>query len=194
MLIAIRNERSTGLIRSFLRNLFPRRTDGAILVPEHASGLTIEGPQVSFSRSISSAARTRQVEWTRGCGASAANESGSFWRTLAQRVAYLCDSCRRDHRAQHSWAPVSLDFAHFAFCDSGANLSLQYLIAHGYRPTIDFAYHYGLLPIFRRRGYGSQLQGDAGRIPDTHSACGLGIAFAYARIAATLSLRGISYC
>ncbi len=90
------------------------------------------------------------------------------------------------------WAPATLDFAHFAFCDSGANLSLQYLIAHGYRPTIDFAYHYGLLPILLGRIWFAI----AGAGPITYQIlillCGLGMGFAYARIVAMLRLRGIS--
>src|SRR5580704_7565873 len=40
----------------------------------------------------------------------------------------------------------SMRFDRFAFCDHGANLTLQYLIAQGLRPSIDFGYHYGLLP------------------------------------------------
>ena len=43
--------------------------------------------------------------------------------------------------------PETMSFDSYAFCDNGANLTLQYLIAHGLNPTIDFGYHYGLLPI-----------------------------------------------
>jgi hypothetical protein len=42
--------------------------------------------------------------------------------------------------------PESMRFDRYAFCDHGANLTLQYLIAHGLRPSLDFGYHYGLLP------------------------------------------------
>jgi hypothetical protein len=42
--------------------------------------------------------------------------------------------------------PESMRFDRFAFCDHGANLTLQYLISKGLRPSIDFGYHYGLLP------------------------------------------------
>ena len=42
--------------------------------------------------------------------------------------------------------PESMRFDRFAFCDHGANLTLQYLIANGLRPSLDFGYHYGLLP------------------------------------------------
>ena len=42
--------------------------------------------------------------------------------------------------------PESMRFDRFAFCDHGANLTLQYLISKGFRPAIDFGYHYGLLP------------------------------------------------
>jgi hypothetical protein len=43
--------------------------------------------------------------------------------------------------------PLSLNFG-FLFGDTGANITAQYLIANGYRPTVDFSYLYGLLPLF----------------------------------------------
>ena len=47
----------------------------------------------------------------------------------------------------------SLQFEKFAFFDSGSNLTVQYLISRGYRPTLDFAYHYGLLPLLFGRAW-----------------------------------------
>jgi len=41
--------------------------------------------------------------------------------------------------------PSDMFFDRFAFFDNGANLTLQYLVSVGYRPAIDFGYHYGLL-------------------------------------------------
>ena len=41
--------------------------------------------------------------------------------------------------------PESMRFDRFAFCDHGTNLTLQYLISQGLRPSIDFGYAYGLL-------------------------------------------------
>jgi hypothetical protein len=41
----------------------------------------------------------------------------------------------------------------FAFGDRGSWLVVQYLTAHGYRPTIDFGYPYGLLPIIVGLGW-----------------------------------------
>jgi hypothetical protein len=41
--------------------------------------------------------------------------------------------------------PSDMYFDRFAFFDQGANLTLQYLTSIGYRPAIDFGYHYGLL-------------------------------------------------
>ena len=84
------------------------------------------------------------------------------------------------------WTPVNLDFAHFAFCDSGANLSVQYLIAHGYRPGRDFAYPYGLLPILLGRIWFFFF----GLTPIAYQAlliiCECIMAFAIARVAAAL--------
>jgi hypothetical protein len=43
--------------------------------------------------------------------------------------------------------PQLLSFAPFAFGDPGCNLTITYLVSHGYRPVIDFGYAYGLLGI-----------------------------------------------
>jgi hypothetical protein len=47
-------------------------------------------------------------------------------------------------------APNEL-FVRFAFLDSGTILSIQDMIRRGYRPTIDFGYIYGLLPLLINR-------------------------------------------
>lgn len=43
--------------------------------------------------------------------------------------------------------PHDLSFFAFAFGDRGSWLVVQYLTARGYRPTIDFGFPYGLLPV-----------------------------------------------
>jgi hypothetical protein len=82
--------------------------------------------------------------------------------------------------------PEIMAFDSYAFCDNGANLTLQYLISHGLTPTVDFGYHYGLLPILVGRTWFEI----AGRTPIAYQAlmvaCDLVIAWAIARIAATL--------
>ncbi|HEY9157625.1 hypothetical protein [Candidatus Binatus sp.] len=82
--------------------------------------------------------------------------------------------------------PEIMAFDSYAFCDNGANLTLQYLVSHGLRPTIDFGYHYGLLPILIGRIWFTLI----GRTPIAYQAlmvaCDLVIASAIARIAATL--------
>ncbi len=82
--------------------------------------------------------------------------------------------------------PETMAFDSYAFCDNGANLTLQYLVSHGLRPTIDFGYHYGLLPVLVGRVWFEI----AGRTPIAYQAftlaCDLAIASAIARIAAIL--------
>ncbi len=82
--------------------------------------------------------------------------------------------------------PEIMAFDAYAFCDNGANLTVQYLVSHGLRPTIDFGYHYGLLPILVGRIWFAI----AGRTPLAYQAlmvaCDLVIVSAIARIAATL--------
>jgi hypothetical protein len=90
------------------------------------------------------------------------------------------------------WTAAGMKFENFAFCDSGANLSIQYLVSHGYRPAIDFGYPYGLLPILLGRIWFAGV----GATPIAYqilSLCfELGIGFAIARIAAALRFRGMS--
>ena len=47
-------------------------------------------------------------------------------------------------------APNEL-FLRYAFSDTGTNFTIQDLIRRGYRPTIDFGYIYGLLPLLINR-------------------------------------------
>ena len=88
--------------------------------------------------------------------------------------------------------PLEFDFSHVAFCDPGANLSIQSLISHGYSPALDFGYHYGLLPIL----IGWIWFAITGLTPFGYEllslACGLGIAFAFARIASALDFHPIA--
>src|ERR1700693_6329041 len=49
--------------------------------------------------------------------------------------------------------PHDLGFFMFAFGDRGSWLVVQYLTAHGSRPTIDFGFPYGLLPVMFGRAW-----------------------------------------
>ncbi len=88
--------------------------------------------------------------------------------------------------------PDIMAFDRYAFCDTGANLTLQYLVSHGLRPTIDFGYHYGLLPIPIGRIWFTLI----GRTPIAYQAlmvaCDLVIVSAIARIASILRFSATS--
>ncbi len=88
--------------------------------------------------------------------------------------------------------PETMAFDSYAFCDNGANLTLQYLVSHGLRPAVDFGYHYGLLPILVGRVWFET----AGRTPIAYQAftvaCDLVIASAIARITAILRFSAAS--
>ena len=43
--------------------------------------------------------------------------------------------------------PSSMRFDFVAFQDTGANFTFQYLLSQGLKPSIDFGYNYGLLPL-----------------------------------------------
>ena len=61
--------------------------------------------------------------------------------------------------------PVGLDFSSFVFMDQGANLTVQRLLDRGRIPTIDFGYHYGLLPLLIGRLWFALL----GRTPEAYA-------------------------
>ncbi len=82
--------------------------------------------------------------------------------------------------------PGSMSFRQYSCCDHGANLSIRYLVSHGYRPTIDFGYLYGPLSVL----FGQLWLGAFGSTPTAYQAamtvCDLLIVLAFARIAARL--------
>src|SRR5208283_5910596 len=88
--------------------------------------------------------------------------------------------------------PETMAFDSYAFCDNGANLTLQYLVSQGLRPAVDFGYHYGLLPILIGRIWFALI----GRTPIAYQAlmvaCDLVIASAIARITAILRFSATS--
>ena len=87
--------------------------------------------------------------------------------------------------------PDTLSFENTALCEFGANLTAQYLVAHGYRPTLDFGYAYGLLPLVLERVWFAIF----GLNPFAHQAlmltCGLAMAWALATIAESLALGAV---
>lgn len=89
------------------------------------------------------------------------------------------------------WLPSSLEFNRFALCDPGANLTVQYLISHGLRPTIDFGYAYGLLPLALGKVWFTLFGATPFAFQSLIVACGIAIAFALALIATRLEFRGL---
>ncbi|HUY25822.1 MAG TPA: hypothetical protein VMV27_00255 [Candidatus Binataceae bacterium] len=89
------------------------------------------------------------------------------------------------------WLPSSLGFDHFAFCDQGANLTVQYLTSRGMTPAIDFGYAYGLIPL----AVGKLWFGWFGATPFAYqalmAACGILIALGLAQIAVRLKFGAI---
>jgi len=87
--------------------------------------------------------------------------------------------------------PETMNFEAFAFGDRGANLTLQYLVANGYRPAIDFGYHYGLLPILVARGWFAIFGASPFAYQLAMLACNLLLAWALAKILTHLPVAGI---
>jgi hypothetical protein len=83
--------------------------------------------------------------------------------------------------------PSSLNFG-FLFGDTGANITARYLVEQGYRPTLDFGYLYGLLPLF----LGHVWFGIAGATPFAYQSAmvvtSIILALGLARFAENLSL------
>src|ERR1041385_5858585 len=84
--------------------------------------------------------------------------------------------------------PNSLGFDHFAFCDRGANLAVQYLTSQSLKPAVDFGFNYGLLSL----AISNSWLGVFGASPYSYQAMMLAavflIAWAFATIATRLHL------
>ncbi len=87
--------------------------------------------------------------------------------------------------------PEMMRFDNFAFSDRGANLTLQYLVANGYRPAIDFGYHYGLLPVLIARGWFALFGASPFAYQLEMLTCNILFAWALAETSVRLRVRGI---
>ena len=87
--------------------------------------------------------------------------------------------------------PGILQFDHFAFGDSGSNLTIFYLVSHGYRPVIDFGYAYGLLSILADMIWFRAVPLTPVGYIAASVLCQLGVACGLARTARALALRPI---
>ena len=85
--------------------------------------------------------------------------------------------------------PQLLNFRAYAFNDPGSNLTINYLISHGYRPVIDFGYPYGLLGIVANLAWFRAVPLTPAGYQTASIICQLGVACALARIARALALR-----
>jgi len=85
-------------------------------------------------------------------------------------------------------------FARFAFADSGADLVIRDLVARGYRPTVDFGYVYGLLPLLANRIWYALMGPTPAAFRLGVIACDLAMAWGLARFAAAqrVGLAGVA--
>jgi hypothetical protein len=88
--------------------------------------------------------------------------------------------------------PRNMGLFMFAFGDRGSWLVVQYLTTHGYRPTIDFGYPYGMLPIM----IGSAWFGIFGLTPIAFNLAmtsgGIAMAWGFARFTTAMRLSPIA--
>ncbi len=84
--------------------------------------------------------------------------------------------------------PATLGFAAWAYSDQGANLTAQYLIARGYRPAIDFGYHYGLLSLLLAHAWFWLFSATPQACFGITVVCAIFIACAFARIVLALKV------
>ena len=83
--------------------------------------------------------------------------------------------------------PQLLSFSPVAFGDPGSNLTISYLVSHGYRPAVDFNYPYGLLAIFANMAWFRVAPLTPVGYQFASVICQLGVACAIARIARLLA-------
>ena len=75
-------------------------------------------------------------------------------------------------------------FFRFAFSDSGTSLTIDDLVRRGFRPTIDFGYIYGLLPLLINRVWFAVLGASPGACRWAILVCNIVMAWGLARFAA----------
>ncbi len=85
--------------------------------------------------------------------------------------------------------PQLLGFAPYAFGDPGCNLTTFYLVSHGYRPTIDFGYAYGLMGILANQAWFHAVPLKPVGYQAFSIMCQLFVVCAMARIAGVLAFR-----
>jgi hypothetical protein len=77
-------------------------------------------------------------------------------------------------------------FTRFAYNDSGADLTVQAMTARGLRPTVDFGYIYGLLPLLINRAWYGAFGTSPAAFRALTLACDLALAWGMARFASAL--------
>ncbi len=82
--------------------------------------------------------------------------------------------------------PQLLNFSSYAFNDPGSNLTINYLVSHGYRPLIDFGYPYGLLSLLVNLVWFHAISLTPAGYQAASVLCQLGVACALARTARAL--------
>lgn len=85
-----------------------------------------------------------------------------------------------------AWSAPTERFTRFAYCDSGTDLTIQNLIASGLRPTVDFGYIYGLLPLFINKFWQGLFGANPGACRAAALVCNLATAWGMGRFASTM--------
>jgi hypothetical protein len=84
--------------------------------------------------------------------------------------------------------PLALSLDSYAFADRGTFPTACYLVTHGRRPTVDFGYIYGLLPILLTQGIFHLFSWAPTAQEIAMYACGILSAYGLARFAGTMRL------
>ena len=80
-------------------------------------------------------------------------------------------------------------FTRFAYCDSGADFTIQALIDQGLVPTVDFGTIYGLLPLAVNRAWQALFGANPASFRALTLICNLAMVFGLARLATTLRIK-----
>ena len=84
-------------------------------------------------------------------------------------------------------------FTRFAYNDSAADFTIQSLIGQGLKPTIDFGYIYGLLPLAINRSWQALLGANPTSFRLLSLLCNLAMVIGFARLATTLRVKAVGF-
>ena len=110
------------------------------------------------------------------------------WKSHAQLIV-LAAAFTLEWLALSAFQTPNERFTRFAYCDSGADFTIQSMINQGLKPTLDFGYIYGLVPLAINRAWQGMFGANPGSFRALLLLFNVIMAVGLARLATTLRVK-----